>query len=256
MSISILLITTIVFFFVVGLPLCFSVDQRYEKCLSSPLRCGHKPSVFSNNITYPFWGADIDKPVYCGRPPFELSCNDDYQTLTLEIADLMLRVVSTKQENNTITVADESLFEDGGCPKTWDFNGDDQFTLNPNTEKMDLHTCSDPNISTTSLPNITCTGSDGYKITYLFLPPNVSDHGYKKAGEIPVLKSTKNALHDFETTLMEALQGGFELRYIIDDQVCRDCTNSTGVCGSDSTSGKFRCLCPDRPHKSSCKDEG
>ncbi|KAG2303195.1 hypothetical protein Bca52824_031846 [Brassica carinata] len=251
MSISILLITIV--FFVVGLPLCFSADQQYEKCLSPPLPCGHGPSVFQNNITYPFWGNDIDKPDYCGQPPFELTCDDYYQTLTLEIANLTLRVVSAKLEDDTITVADESLLEDDGCPTTWDFNGDGQFTLNHNTEKMDLHTCSSD--MSTSLPYITCKRSDGSMTTYRFLPSNVSDRGCVKAGEVPVLESSKTALHQSKKTLEEALKGGFELRYIIDDRVCRDCTDSDGVCGSDSRSGKFRCLCADRPHKSSCKDK-
>ncbi|KAL0694796.1 hypothetical protein Bca4012_061976 [Brassica carinata] len=247
MSISVILIT-IVFFVVAGLPLCFSANQQYEKC-QSPLRCGYGPTVFPN-ITYPFWGNDVDKPDYCGQSPFKLSCKGN-QNLTLEIADLTFRVVSTNLENKTITVAEESLFEGDDCPKTLEFNGDDQFTLNPNTEKMDLHTCSDPDMFA-SQPNITCIGSYG-NITYLVLPSNVSENGCQKAGEVPVLKSAKNALHDSKTTLAGALEQGFELRYVIDDQFCRDCSTSSGVCGSDSRSGKFRCLCSDRPHKSSCK---
>ncbi|KAF8085491.1 hypothetical protein N665_0665s0002 [Sinapis alba] len=250
MSISILLIITIV----VGLPLCFSADQQYEKCRSSPLRCGYgHQSVFPNNTTYPFWGTDIGKPVYCGQTPFELSCNDYYQTLTLQIANLTFRVVSTELENNTITVADESLFEGGGCPKSLEFSGNDQFTLSPNTEKMDLHTCSDPYDQLISMPNITCRASDGVMRTYRFLLPNVSDYGCLKVGEVPVFESAKKALRESNKTLEEALKGGFELRYFIDDRVCKVCSNSSGICGS--VSGNFRCLCSDRPHKSSCKDK-
>ncbi|WZY98142.1 hypothetical protein YC2023_070471 [Brassica napus] len=213
-SISLLLIT------IVSLPFCFSADEQYEKCLSSPLRCGHGPSVFPNNTTYPFWGTDIGKPSYCGQIPFKLSCEGN-QTLTVEIADLTLPVISTKLENKTITVADERLLE-GGCPEVWDFNGDERFTLSHNTEKIGLFECS----------------------------------SYDLAGEVPVLKSAKSALHELRKTLMEALEEGFELRYSIEDKVCQGCSISKGVCGSELGSGSFRCLCSDKPHKSSCDDKG
>ncbi|XP_009149280.1 LEAF RUST 10 DISEASE-RESISTANCE LOCUS RECEPTOR-LIKE PROTEIN KINASE-like 1.2 isoform X2 [Brassica rapa] len=241
-SISLLLIT------IVSLPFCFSADEQYEKCLSSPLRCGHGPSVFPNNTTYPFWGTDIGKPSYCGQIPFKLSCEGN-QTLTVEIADLTLPVISTKLENKTITVADERLLE-GGCPEVWDFNGDERFTLSHNTEKIGLFECSSYDL-VTPLSSISCGG----RTYYVFLP-NVSDHGCPKAGEVPVLKSAKSALHELRKTLMEALEEGFELRYSIEDKVCQGCSISKGVCGSELGSGSFRCLCSDKPHKSSCDDKG
>ncbi|ESQ34963.1 hypothetical protein EUTSA_v10007020mg [Eutrema salsugineum] len=252
MTIYLLLITSVVFS-VVSIPSCFSADQQYEKCLS-PLRCGSSSEVFPNT-TYPFWGTDIDKPKYCGQSPFNLSCQDN-QTLTVEITNLTLRVVSVKLENKTITVADESLFEEDGCPnpKLFDFNGDDLFSLSHNTEKIELFQCSgyDPPPAAW-LSEINCRASDGRK-TYHVFPQNVSGgHACPSAGEVPMLKSVKNSLlHDSNVSLGDALEKGFELRYSIRDEICRTCTASSGICGSESRSENFQCLCEDKPHNSSC----
>lgn len=67
--------------------------------------------------------------------------------------------------------------------------------------------------------------------------------------------SAKNTLLQYSlSNLTIALEKGFELRFNIDDQVCRGCSNSSGICGSESESGNFRCLCSDKPHDRSCND--
>ncbi|CAA7049990.1 unnamed protein product [Microthlaspi erraticum] len=252
MSISFLLITFVIFS-VACFPSCFSADQQYEEC-RLPLRCGSGPSVFPN-ITYPFWGDNIGKPNFCGQTEYELSCQEN-QNLTLEIKNLTLRVVSANLSDKTITVADESLL-DGVCSDIWSFNGDDHFGLSPKTEYIDLFDCLGNHTPTSSLATISCLASnEGQRIYHVFgssnLPLNCS-----KVGEIPMLGSAKNALlqsNDSKQALRIALEKGFEMRYSIQDEICRDCTDSSGICGSDSGSEIFRCLCLDKPHKSSCND--
>ncbi|KAF8081344.1 hypothetical protein N665_0891s0020 [Sinapis alba] len=250
MSTTSLHLLTFFLFSVADIPLCFSADRQYEEC-RSPLRCGYGPPVFTNS-TYPFWGHEIGKPKFCGRQGFKLTCTER-QNLTIEINDLTLRVVSADLYNKRITVADESLLEDG-CPKMLNFKGDDRFTLNHlTTETIDLFNCSSGD-SSSALSNITCQESNVKTSTYHFFG-SFHSHNCSKIGEIPILTSAKNALQYYGLDMKMALKEGFELRYTIEDKVCQVCYTSNGICGSDSESGNFRCLCSDKPHNLSCNDD-
>ncbi|KAJ4889452.1 putative serine/threonine-protein kinase [Raphanus sativus] len=252
MSISLLLIISVVLY-ITDLPSCFSADQQYEMC-QLPLRCGSEPSVFPN-ITYPFWGNNIGKPNFCGQKGFELSCKEN-QTLTLELESFTFRIKSVSLGDKTITVADESLFQDG-CPHIFNFTGAKQFTLNHNTELVDLFNCADNN-SAESLSAVSCQLSKDNPITYHVFGSAHPPRNCTKVGEIPMLESAKNELRQAngsDQALKMALIKGFELRYDKEDKTCEHCFTSTGICGSDSRSGDFMCLCTDKPHKSSCHDE-
>ncbi|CAF2050283.1 LEAF RUST 10 DISEASE-RESISTANCE LOCUS RECEPTOR-LIKE PROTEIN KINASE-like 1.2 [Brassica rapa] len=251
MSISLLLIISVVLY-ITDLPSCFSADQLYERC-QLPLRCGSEPSLFPN-ITYPFWGNNIGKPNFCGQTGFELSCKKN-QTLTLEIENITLRVISANLDNKTITVADDSLFEDG-CPHIFNFTGAKQFTLNHNTELVDLFNCAD-NVSAKSLSKVSCQLRKENPITYHVFGSAHPPGNCTKVGEIPMLESAKNELRQAngsDQALKMALKKGFELRYDKEDKTCPVCTYTRGICGSESVSGSFRCLCTDKPHESSCND--
>lgn len=251
MSISLHLLTFFLFS-VANFPSCFSADRQYEKCRSPP-RCGYGPSVFPDIITYPFWGDNIGKPEFCGSKGFELTCKDDHN-LSIEIKNLSFHVSSANLDNKTITVVDESLFE-GRCPKMLNFTGDDRFTLNPTTETIDLFNCSSGNPSR-ALSNITCGESIAKTATYHYFGSSSYTHDCSKVGELPISASAKNALLQYpDSNLTIALEEGFELRFNINDQVCRGCSNSSGICGSESESGNFRCLCSDKPHDRSCNDD-
>ncbi|CAH8391038.1 unnamed protein product [Eruca vesicaria subsp. sativa] len=252
MSISLLLIISVVLY-ITDLPSCFSFDQHYEACRLPP-RCGSEPSLFQN-ITYPFWGNTIGRPNFCGQTGFELSCKKN-QTLTLEIEQITFRVISVNLVNKSITVADESLFEDG-CLNIFNFTGAKQFTLNHNTELVDIFNCAD-NISAKSLSTVSCQLSKENPITYHVFGSSHPPRNCTKVGEIPMLESAKNELrkaNGSDQALKVALEKGFELRYDKEDKSCKECFNSTGICGSESRSGNFVCLCADKPHKFSCHDE-
>ncbi|KAF3605730.1 hypothetical protein DY000_02045718 [Brassica cretica] len=251
MSISLHLLTFFLIF-VASFLSCFSADRQYEEC-RLPLRCVSGSSVFQNNITYPFWGQEIGRPKFCGNTEFELTCTER-QNLNIEIKDLRFRVVSANLDNKTITVADESVFE-GRCPKMLNFTGDDWFSLSHNTETIDLFDCSsgDP---VHALSTITCQKNYTETVKYRFFGSSNYTHSCSKVGEIPISASAKNALLQYDdTNLTIHMEEGFELRYNIDDGVCQGCFNSSGICGSESESGNFQCLCSDKPHNRSCNDD-
>ncbi|KAF8080195.1 hypothetical protein N665_0966s0008 [Sinapis alba] len=254
------LLIAFVVFSVASFPSCFSADRQYEEC-QTPLRCGSGPPVFPR-ITYPFWGSSIGKPSFCGQKEFELSCNEN-QNLTLEIENLKFRVVSANLDNETITVADESLFDDG-CPQFFNFTAAKQFTLNHNTETIVLFNCPGNNPPTSSL-TLSCQLRKANPITYHVFGSTNPSQSCTEVGEIPINTSAKNVLRQSndsdqalnmasDQALKMALEKGFELRYNKEDKICRDCTSSGGICGSESGSGNFRCLCADKPQKFSCND--
>ncbi|KAG2312648.1 hypothetical protein Bca52824_024205 [Brassica carinata] len=147
------------------------------------------------------------------------------------------------------------VFFEGGCPKILNFAGDDQFIINPNTKAIDLFEC--PRGLDERSPMISCKESNGSLKTYNVFGSTHPSQYCSKVGEIPMLISAVNALHqsnESNQTLKMALEKGFEMRYTIDKEICRDCASSSGTCGSDIRSDKFRCLCSDKPYKSSCQD--
>ncbi|KAG7589169.1 Protein kinase-like domain superfamily [Arabidopsis suecica] len=214
--------------FLAAVSSCFSADKQYEECLA-PLRCGPGLGILRNG-TYPFWG--VNKPNYCGQTEFQLSCKNDLN-LILDLKTFSFLVLSFDLENQTLTVANESLFE-GRCPSiSLNFTETNQFTIAPTSKKIDLFICPVPEMTSHSVPE--CV----------------------KLGEVPVLSSVLDDFQRSRLTLEEALVKGFDLRYNIRyDRSCRGCSHSGGVCGSELVSGSFRCLCTDKPHNFTCNDEG
>ncbi|ESQ37626.1 hypothetical protein EUTSA_v10002354mg [Eutrema salsugineum] len=233
--------------FFTAVPSCFSADQQYEKC-RLPLRCSPGPTLLPN-ISYPFWG--VNKPSYCGQREFQLSCNN-HQNLTLDLANFSLRVISFDLENQTLTVADESLLE-GGCPYlSLNFSGSNQYTLAPTIEKIDLFTCSaSPEVE--SVSSFTCGTSNRNIVTFHAFKSSNTIRACVKSGEVPLLSSVKVDFQQSRLTLEEALKKGFDLRYNIrKSDSCNLCLSSGGICGSESVSRSFHCLCSDRPHNYAC----
>ncbi|AEE34584.1 wall-associated receptor kinase carboxy-terminal protein [Arabidopsis thaliana] len=195
------------------------------------------------NVTYPFWG--VNKPNYCGQTEFQLTCKNN-QNLTLVLTNLSLQVISFDLENQTLTVVDESLFE-GRCPSmSLNFTGANQFTIAPTVEKIDLFICPASQM-VSPLSAFTCRKSNGEIVTYYAFKPSDSVTDCVKMGEYPVLSSLLDEFQRSRLKLKEALVKGFDLRFNIrDDQSCRGCSNSHGVCGSEPVSGSFQCLCYDK----------
>lgn len=237
--------------YLAAVPSCFSADKQYEECLA-PLRCGQGPGIL-RNVTYPFWG--VNKPNYCGQTEFQLSCKNDLN-LILDLKTFSFLVLSFDLENQTLTVANESLFE-GRCPSiSLNFTGTNQFTIAPTSKKIDLFICPAPEM-VNPLSSFTCRKSNGDMVTYYTFKTSDSVTECVKLGEVPVFSSVLDDFQRSRLTLEEALVKGFDLRYNIrDDRSCRGCSRSGGVCGSELVSGSFRCLCTDKPHNFTCNEEG
>lgn len=65
---------------------------------------------------------------------------------------------------------------------------------------------------------------------------------------VPVFETAALALDSNQTTIQEAIDGGFELGLKIDNAPCNSCEASGGKCGLNTTNGDFICFCQDQPY--------
>uniref|UniRef100_A0A0D3CYJ1 Protein kinase domain-containing protein n=1 Tax=Brassica oleracea var. oleracea TaxID=109376 RepID=A0A0D3CYJ1_BRAOL len=209
--------------FAVTVPSCFSADQQYEEC-ALPLRCGPGPMLLPN-VTCPFWGVDKTQIL---RPN---------------------RVSTLLQEWSILNFRDLTV----------NFTGSGQFTLDPLGETIDLFTCPAIPLVAAEPSPFTCEGSNKSSVTYFtFLPSDTfGNDECIHVGAVPVPGSVYRDFVQGRVKLQDVLENGFSLSYTIgSSESCQQCLSSGGICGSMSGSESFRCLCRDRPHMSTCNDEG
>ncbi|KAL8218627.1 hypothetical protein R6Q57_022000 [Mikania cordata] len=234
------------FFFFLNHSSC--LDPNYESCV--PKHCGNQ-----FNISYPFY---IQEYPHCGYPGFELHCDNGSSILRISDTNFIVKEIRYKQRNlrlqNSIILSNWT----GYCPS---MNGN--LTLDPNRFVID-------NSNTPKLLSISnCVMNvsadlDKYKIQsceksneYVMVEDdrNLGNlmNGCDKVVEIPVELGGgegRSVVVD-GGNYTEVVERGFEVRWLAAD--CGDCEESGGRCGFNWTTFQFRCFCPDRPHRVSCK---
>ncbi|KAF8037889.1 hypothetical protein BT93_B0661 [Corymbia citriodora subsp. variegata] len=217
----------------------------HEDCV--PHRCGDQ------EISYPF--RHIEQPNYCGYPGYELSCDGDNLTLSME--SLEYRVIHMNMSTRILEVERMDLSEDLclGAPLNTILN----FSL------FD-YTSSDLNYTLfygCELPAIVpywfyChTHGHGYFAPHVDSPiplPDPCNFGIL----VPILRSeapgpllpSKDDGHN--ATIREVLNEGFEITWIANTSQCENCTKSGGRCGYDWKRYRFNCFCPDGAYSPNC----
>ena len=69
---------------------------------------------------------------------------------------------------------------------------------------------------------------------------------------VPVYETAAQTLEVNPLTMNDALRGGFELQWKVDNDQCRKCRDSDGVCGYNQTTNSFICFCRDQPSETTC----
>ncbi|KAF2298685.1 hypothetical protein GH714_024876 [Hevea brasiliensis] len=69
---------------------------------------------------------------------------------------------------------------------------------------------------------------------------------------IPILARAVQGLLRAELTVIQVLNQGFEVRWILDQVQCGDCLRSGGRCGYNWTVNQFSCFCPDQAYSRTC----
>ncbi|KAK3440502.1 hypothetical protein EUGRSUZ_B00769 [Eucalyptus grandis] len=198
--------------------------QPFQDC--TPFDCGKQ------QISYPF--RHIRRPSYCGYPGYELDCDRNYTTLSMEI--LVNTSLNFSLFNYTSRYFNSSLFYN--CNLLWPprhyhwfhcpLYGLGYFALYADRAKPLHKRC---NFSVL-VPN------SHSEAPGLAAPPEGSHH------------SASNA------AISEFLRKGFEITWIVDTSQCEKCNKSGGRCGYDRKRLRFNCFCPDGVHSTTCGKQG
>ncbi|KAK6279788.1 hypothetical protein POUND7_020055 [Theobroma cacao] len=245
--ISSLLAPFFLLFALIRVPTTLCIDDlRYSNC-STIIRCGSLA-----NIGYPFWG--MNRASYCGQPGFELKCEDGVGKITM--SQNTLRILDVNPEQQILKVAREDYW-DGYCPReliniTINFN---HFDYGPGLRNLTLfYGCYLPSTSVfIFLTNCTINGAimDVSYATRSVLgdPRPEVCHG---SVIVPIYETAAQDLEVNPLTVNDALKGGFELQWKVNDDQCRNCRESDGVCGYNQTTNSFICFCRDHTSETTC----
>ncbi|KAF8376711.1 hypothetical protein HHK36_031628 [Tetracentron sinense] len=253
------LIFILIIFFVflhVPISLCNDDDERYLNC-SRPFECGSIRNI------YPFWGRD--RPDYCGHPGFELECHDDITEI--QIMTERYRVLGITPDSQTLKVARDD-FWNNTCPSRFANTTLNLTIFNYASTARSLtlrYNCTINNIPV--IPTLGPSSQFNCSINQTTLnaffttrPISSTEANLWKCNNnviVPVHLTAASALERNATTLVDALDGGFELQWsTVGSATCNQCLGSGGQCGYNSTSGQLICFCRDQPYNTTCLTPG
>ncbi|XP_056175307.1 LEAF RUST 10 DISEASE-RESISTANCE LOCUS RECEPTOR-LIKE PROTEIN KINASE-like 2.1 [Syzygium oleosum] len=221
------------------------------------------PFVCDNQqISYPF--RHSEQPSYCGYPGYELGCDRDNLTLSME--SLEYRVIHMNMSTQILEVARMDLSDDiclGRHVNTtlnsnlFDYTSSDLtstlfYDCNslpspiPGSYQFSCPASRDgyfaPNVDLANPPHELCNFS-------VLVPISPSDD----APALPPPSEGSNVSATINRAAISLfLSKGFEITWIANTSQCENCTISGGRCGYDWTRREFNCFCSDRAYPRTC----
>jgi hypothetical protein len=192
---------------------------------------------------FPFWGTG--RPPACGIPELELKCEDNIAKMN--ISQVAYRVLDINQDDGILRIAREDYLV-GLCPPQFvnsTFNPKVFESVEGYTNLTFIYGCMAAPIAMPVPGLFTCKiNAVNYQSGYIqagdtgpgdcygsvFVPISITDLS-------PVV-----IMPDLEQSLKE----GFEVRWKVDGEACRECNSSSGVCGIDSVTNQTTCYCPNQ----------
>ncbi|GMH04318.1 hypothetical protein Nepgr_006157 [Nepenthes gracilis] len=212
-----------------------STSAKYETC-SKAFQCG-----YLDDVNYPFYSQQ--RPDYCGRPGFLLSC-DGVPAIT--ISSQIYNVLEIDAVWPTLKVARED-YSSNHCPAslvniTIDFG---LFSYKSADQNITLYYDCDSSLSTNLESTCTINSSTGYYLTES-IESELRDKLSGCSGKlfVPVLQSAVTSIGMNQYSLKavdEALAGGFMLDWAADNGSCDWCRGRGGACGYDWDVNEFAC---------------
>lgn len=246
------LVMVITLITLINIPKSFCQNQQYVTC-GEPFRCG------GHNFAYPFWGGGGIRPISCGHPGFELSCEDGSSSTSiafLQFESVRYRVLRIDGSRQSLTVARDDLWNDI-CPRfiyETAFNYTN-FRYSSGFQNVTLHYgCTTPIPNLPRQPNqFDCAGNDtgasnsaGFYSTF-----GVNPTGCSRSISVPVNQAAIPNLVD-STALELTLREGFGIEWEANNSACDECTRSGGRCGHNSSTAAFVCFCSDQSYNLTC----
>lgn len=232
-----------------------AADVKYQKCKNS-FKCGNL-----ENIGYPFYDG-VNHPEYCGYPGFKLDCSDDKPEIAMSLSEKYYLINYTNSTSNTISVARKDDWEDYCSKERLNTSINISlfgYTFTDVNVTLYYDQCSS-DITTEGAYPFSCGDANGYFMINYAGPGSAMSRGGPLGGcqrnaFVPVNRTVAVSVTDNDS-LQEAFQSEFELEWFAENQLCKECVGSGGVCGSDPNNlNKFTCYCADQPHDYTCNGD-
>ncbi|RCV16678.1 hypothetical protein SETIT_3G157100v2 [Setaria italica] len=227
---------------------------RYTNCAPTPYRCG--PVQF--DIGYPFSVNSVDRPDYCSVPGYQLSCTDASKLVTtMNSSTGLFQVTSVNYGNHFLTLIDLGLAEQS-CPQPYRNTtiSDAMFAYTDRDQFLTAYiNCS---ATSSSLPfaldvfSCLSGGHSYYRLDNGTVAPDLLG-SCTSTLVLPFSSSMAGSLAAGNSSLGDAIRGGFAVRWKAGVGWCGDCRDSGGFCGYNSSSpSDHTCFCPAGTSIGSC----
>ncbi|KAL5745051.1 hypothetical protein ACOSP7_026197 [Xanthoceras sorbifolium] len=200
-------------------------DLQFTNC-SQPSDCGN-----IRGISYPFWG--LNRAYYCGQPAFGIECQDNVPKI--KIMSNMFRILGISFDiTKTLNVARDDLWNDI-CPTRFANTTLDCSPFLPLQGQRSLtlyHGCTLPPGTVSGFSRQPDCSINDTSINVFYDPLSVLSNPLggmcNSSVIVPVLEKAGQDLEQNRTTVQDALDQGFELRWNSSDDQCKKCTNPGG----------------------------
>ncbi|GMI75449.1 Leaf rust 10 disease-resistance locus receptor-like protein kinase-like 1.2 [Hibiscus trionum] len=216
-----------------------NTDIHFTSC--SPFDCGNL-----RNISYPFWTDQLHRPSYCGFADdgYKLKCTqNESEPPVLTLTSQQFRLLHLNASRGLLTIQRLDL---NTCPREIPITP--AFNYSETAENITLfYGC-----GLHANQSFRCTRDGRQEFPVLVKDGQNGCVGGEKV-EIPVEAKPFHDLMKGITDANETILQPFHMKYFAYEGYCKQCKDSGGRCGSNTTSpSTFACYCPDRPHQIQC----
>ncbi|KAL6286667.1 hypothetical protein ACE6H2_011057 [Prunus campanulata] len=233
-------------------------DEQYLNC-SASFQCANIP-----NIGYPFWGSS--RPDYCGYPEFKLNCTGDAPVISFQDEDY--RVLDINQSASTFRIA-RTDYWNNVCPVS---PGNTTIEVNHVEYASDVqelllfYDCPPLNIPLPSqlASQFNCSINSTANYINYFVTQNLTNSGLTNiSGTFGTCNTTITtrvlqsasvnlAMNSTKDNLVAVLDSGFGLTWDASNNLCKQCNETGGQCGYNTSTAEFTCYCKHGPNPSNC----
>jgi hypothetical protein len=213
------------------------------------------------DVGYPLSVDGVDRPDYCSFPGYRLSCTNGSQlliTMSAPAGAWTFQVTGVDYENHLVTLVDQGLAQQA-CLQPYRNTTIDgaRFAYTDRDQFLTVYVNCSGGGSPPSLPLVVdvllCLsgGRSYYSLDNGTVAPDVL--GFCSSTLVVPYNSSMAEAGSSGLTLGNAIKGGFAARWTAGVGWCRDCENSGGRCGYNSSSTTdHTCFCPDGTFVGTC----
>ncbi|KAL6618843.1 hypothetical protein ACP70R_033982 [Stipagrostis hirtigluma subsp. patula] len=230
---------------------------RYGNCTPTPYQCG----TLKFDVNYPFSVTGVNRPDYCSFPGYRLSCTNA-GTLVINMSSAAagsarFNVTSVDYDNHLLTLVDQSL-ADQTCLQPYRNTTINNTMFMYTDRDQFLRVYINCSAKSSQLPDVYDTfscfswGRSYYRLDNGTVAPDLLG-SCTSTLVLPYNSAMAGSLAAGNSSIGDAIRGGFSVKWTAGMGWCGDCRYSGGRCGyNGSYPSDHTCFCPDGPSSGSC----